>query len=97
MNVQRYLVTYDICDPRRLRAVFHVMKGFGEHLQYSVFQCDLTAMRLVELRMRLHQEINAREDQVLIIDLGPSEGRGREVIEALGRGCPEVDGGPIVA
>jgi len=26
-----YLVCYDICDPKRLRHVLQVVKGFGEH------------------------------------------------------------------
>ena len=37
-----YLVTYDIRDDRRLRAVFKVMSGFGQHVQYSVFRCELS-------------------------------------------------------
>lgn len=96
MSVQRYLVTYDICDPKRLRAVFYVVKGFGDHLQYSVFQCDLTAMKLVDLKRRLLEVINPREDQVLFIDLGPADGRGREVIEGIGRAFEPPDDGPVV-
>jgi CRISPR-associated protein Cas2 len=34
----------------------------------------------------LTEVINHREDQVMLIDLGPSEGRGRESIETIGRG-----------
>lgn len=41
-----YLICYDICDDKRLRKVFQVMRGFGDHLQYSVFECQLTAMDL---------------------------------------------------
>lgn len=37
-----YLVCYDICDDKRLRKVFRTMRGFGDHLQYSVFECQLT-------------------------------------------------------
>jgi CRISPR-associated protein Cas2 len=33
------LVCYDICEPKRLRRVHKVMKGFGEPWQYSVFFC----------------------------------------------------------
>ena len=96
MSVQRVLVTYDICDPKRLRAVFQVMKGFGDHLQFSVFRCDLSAMRIVDMKRRLRDIIDASKDQVLIIDLGPAEGRGKEVIEALGRAYVEPEGGPVV-
>ena len=36
-----YVVTYDISDPKRLRKVYKMMLGYGEHLQLSVFQCEL--------------------------------------------------------
>jgi CRISPR-associated endonuclease Cas2 len=37
-----FLVTYDICEERRLAKVHKIMRGFGDHLQYSVFECQLT-------------------------------------------------------
>jgi CRISPR-associated endonuclease Cas2 len=37
-----YLVCYDICDDKRLRKVFQTMRNYGDHLQYSVFECQLT-------------------------------------------------------
>jgi len=82
---QRYIVTYDICDPVRLRKVYKAMRGFGEHLQYSVFRCDLSDMQRVRMIGVLGELINHGVDQVLIIDIGPAEGRGGQVIEALGR------------
>ena len=36
---QSYLVCYDISDDKRLRKVFKTMRGYGDHLQYSVFEC----------------------------------------------------------
>ena len=36
-----YLVCYDITDDKRLRRVFKTCKNYGDHLQYSVFECDL--------------------------------------------------------
>lgn len=82
---QRYIVTYDISDPVRLRKVFKLMKGYGEHLQLSVFRCDLTKMTLAAMKAGLQDIIHAHEDQILIIDVGPTEGRGAEVFESLGR------------
>ena len=38
----RYIVTYDICDDARRTAVYKALRGFGDHLQYSVFRCDLS-------------------------------------------------------
>ena len=80
-----YIVTYDICDPKRLRRVFKTMKGFGEHMQLSVFQCDLPPIDVVKMRAALVEIIHHTEDQVLIIDLGLTEGRPIKSIEALGR------------
>lgn len=82
----RYIVSYDISDPQRLRQVHRTVRGFGEALQYSVFSCDLTRAERMLLIEALTEVINHREDQVMLIDLGPSEGRGRESIETIGRG-----------
>jgi len=41
---QTYLVCYDIADEKRLRKVFQTMRNWGDHLQYSVFECQFTAM-----------------------------------------------------
>lgn len=86
-----YIVTYDICDPKRLRQVFKTMKGFGAHLQLSVFQCDLPAADLVRMRAALTEIIHQVKDQVLIIDLGPTEGRLIKAIESLGRSVVVVE------
>jgi CRISPR-associated protein Cas2 len=94
--MQRYLVTYDISDPRRLRKVFETLKGFGLHLQLSVFLCDLTRMGVAELRAELNALIHAREDQVLFVDLGPADGRAESAIESLGRAYSRLEHGPVV-
>lgn len=80
-----YIVTYDICEPKRLRDVFKVMRGWGDHLQLSVFECRLTRADLVRLRAELAEIVDHREDQVLFIDLGPAGARGDRVITALGK------------
>lgn len=81
----RYIVSYDICDPERLRKVYKAMRGFGDHLQYSVFRCDLSAVERVEMIKQIGEIINHAEDQLLIIDIGPIDGRGAQCIEAVGR------------
>jgi CRISPR-associated protein Cas2 len=89
---QTYIVTYDVCDPKRLRKVFRLMKGYGDHIQLSVFRCELDARMLIELRGRLGQVIHHEQDQVLFIDVGPTEGRARLSVRALGKPyVPPVD------
>jgi CRISPR-associated protein Cas2 len=81
----RYIVSYDISDPNRLRRVFRTMKGFGDPLQLSVFRCDLSSAERVLLIEAISKVINHREDQVMIIDIGPVDGRGQDRIETIGR------------
>jgi CRISPR-associated protein Cas2 len=79
-----YIVTYDICDPKRLRRVYKLMLGWGEHLQLSVFQCELNDREFVELRADLAKLIRATVDQVLFVDVGTVEGRSPDAITSLG-------------
>jgi CRISPR-associated protein Cas2 len=82
---QTYIVSYDVSDPKRLRKVFKTMRAYGDHLQFSVFRCELSARELVELRAKLGQVIHFGEDQVMFVDVGPAEGRGATSIAAIGR------------
>lgn len=68
-----YIVTYDISDTRRWRAVFRLMHGYGEWLQLSVFQCRLTHARSTEMAARLQSTISNAEDHVMIVDIGAIE------------------------
>jgi CRISPR-associated protein Cas2 len=81
----RYLVCYDISDPKRLQKVHRKMRGYGEALQYSVFCCDLTAAEKTILWSELHTLVNHREDQILFVNLGNSLSQRAENLETLGR------------
>ncbi len=91
-----YLVCYDICDDKRLRAVYKTMRDFGDHLQYSVFECQMTPTDLARCRYALSKIIHHEQDQVLFVDLGPSEGRGDRVITALGKPYVPIDSPCII-
>jgi CRISPR-associated protein Cas2 len=91
-----YLVCYDISDEKRLRRVFNTMRAYGDHLQFSVFECQLTAMDLVRLRSELSAIIHHTDDQVLFVNLGPADGRGDRVITALGKPYTALDAPCIV-
>ncbi len=86
-----YLVCYDITDDKRLRRVFKSCKNYGDHLQYSVFECDLNPAEKVALECDLGEVIKHDEDQVLFVALGPTEGRGDRVITALGLPYTKLD------
>lgn len=86
-----YLVCYDICDPRRLARVGKTMRGYGDRVQYSIFECRFTRMDLIRCQERLSRIINAREDQVLFVNLGPADGRAERVITAIGVPYSRID------
>ncbi len=88
---QSYLVCYDISDDKRLRKVFKTMRGYGDHLQFSVFECHFTPSDLVRCRAELSKIIHHDDDQVLFVHLGPAEGRGDRVITALGQPYVSLD------
>ncbi len=81
----RYIVSYDITEDRRRGQVYKAMRGFGDHIQYSVFRCDLSPRERIDLVATLYPLIDHDEDQILVIDLGPVEGRAAECIDAIGR------------
>ena len=86
-----YLVCYDIADAKRLRRVFKVCRNYGDHLQFSVFECDLAPTEMVRFQSDLKEIIDTTEDQVLFVSLGPAEGRGDRVISALGTPYVNLD------
>ncbi len=81
----RYIVTYDITDDDRRNNVFRALRGHGDHLQYSVFRCDLSAAERIMLVAELHPLIDHAMDQILVIDLGPVDGRAGTCVDAIGR------------
>ncbi len=88
---RNFLVTYDIRDEKRLRRVLRTCKNYGVHLQYSVFECDLTPAEKVSFETDLKAVMNQDDDQVLFVDLGPAALRGERVITALGQAYTRVD------
>jgi CRISPR-associated protein Cas2 len=76
---------YDISDDKRRTRVFRICLGYGDHLQYSVFRCQLTARELVELRGRLGEVIHLQQDQVVFVNVGPADGRALDSFEAIGK------------
>lgn len=81
---KRFLVCYDVSDPKRLARTYKKMNGFGEPVQYSVFICDLSPKERVLLEAALTGILNLKEDRVLIVDMGPSQGRGGKSYTVLG-------------
>lgn len=91
-----FLVCYDIRDPKRLRRVHQVLKGYGEAWQFSIFFCVLKEIDRVRLQSDLEEQMNLKEDQAMLLDLGPSEGGARKAVTVIGQSLPEQESGTIV-
>lgn len=91
-----YLVCYDIRDPKRLRRVHSMMKGYGEPWQYSIFFCVLKDIDRVRMESDLADEMNLNEDQTMILDLGADEDDARDTVSVLGHSLPQHDTGTTV-
>jgi CRISPR-associated protein Cas2 len=72
-NRRIYLCTYDVSDDKRRNKLFEVLKDHGEHVQFSVFLCSLTASEVRRLGSMAAEIIHHDEDQLLVIDIGPDE------------------------
>jgi len=60
----RYLITYDIANPKRLAHVAKLMESYGVRVQYSVFECFLDPKSLKSLKRKLRGIMNVDEDGV---------------------------------
>jgi CRISPR-associated protein Cas2 len=80
----RFVVCYDVREPRRLRKTHETMLGYGDPLQYSVFVCDLSQTERLLMEEALTRVAKLPEDWVHIIDLGPTRGRALRRIRSLG-------------
>lgn len=85
MSRRRLLVAYDVSDDRRRTRIFKTLHGFGDWIQYSIFVCELNDRERVRLVAALAPDVNRREDQVLLVDLGPADRDSGRVVESVGR------------
>jgi len=68
--LRAYVLTYDIADRKRLRAMHRLAKAYGRPLQYSVFVCAIRREDRVRLAERVEALIDPRVDRVVILDIG---------------------------
>lgn len=93
MARRRFLIAYDIREPRRLRQVCKTMEEYGDRLQYSVFICDLSRTELIHARAQVEQQMELSEDSVVIVDLGDTD---TARFTFIGQRRPLPDHGPKI-
>lgn len=82
---RRYLISYDVADDKRRTGIFEMLMGNGDHVQYSVFLCELNERELAELSGRLTQAVNQRQDQVIVLDLGDCQHDLAATLKCIGK------------
>lgn len=81
-----YVVCYDTPSNKRRKKMADLLEGYGQRVQYSVFECVLSTEKYSELKMRLGKRFKEGEDCLRFYPL--SSHTSHQV---------EVWGGPAVA
>ena len=84
MNI---LVTYDVdtvseLGQKRLRQVARICKDYGQRVQNSVFECDVTEAQYVVLKDALRNAMDEKLDSIRFYHLNKNK---NSCIETLGR------------
>jgi len=58
------VISYDIPDDRRRTQVHKILKSYGQWMQFSVFECELTETQYAKLRARLEKVISPQKDSI---------------------------------
>ena len=66
---QRYLMCYDIPDDRRRTRLAKFLDGFGDRVQYSVFEAWLETEHFTQLEEGIRERMDEDEDTVAIYTL----------------------------
>jgi CRISPR-associated protein Cas2 len=83
-----YVITYDIpCDKRR-KKVSDILEGYGQRVQYSVFECQLSKEKYHNLCRQLQKKVNLVEDSVRFY---PLSRHTLSLVECWGVGPPVIE------
>jgi CRISPR-associated protein Cas2 len=79
------LISYDIPADKRRTRLAKLLLDYGNRVQYSVFECDLTEKQMAKLLKEVKAVISEQEDSVRVYRL--CVGCVKE-IKAIGRAKP---------
>lgn len=92
------VVTYDVntedaAGRKRLRRIAKACQDYGQRVQFSVFECEVSPARWVELRARLLAIMNVQADSIRFYHLGAD---GQRRVEHAGARQPLDLDGPLL-
>ncbi|WPP46920.1 CRISPR-associated endonuclease Cas2 [Pseudomonas sp. AN-1] len=91
-----YLISYDICHPRRLQRVHRLLRSQATALLESLFAFQGSLQALEQLRAALAREIRASEDDLLIYPLRTDRPMHRWGTACLPQGLYDFSLPPLV-
>lgn len=77
------IISYDIVQDRRRTKIMKFLLGYGSRVQYSVFECDLTAEQFTKVLAGLVRLADAQTDSVRCYQL---DAAAIKQIKIVGRG-----------
>ncbi|GAB4434097.1 MAG: CRISPR-associated endonuclease Cas2 [Anaerolineae bacterium] len=63
------LISYDIPSNKRRTKIAKILEDYGERVQYSVFECEISARHLKRLVAELAEVMDEAEDSVRLYRL----------------------------
>ncbi|NJL53440.1 MAG: CRISPR-associated endonuclease Cas2 [Hydrococcus sp. SU_1_0] len=58
------IVSYDISEDKRRTKIHEILSSYGQWMQYSLFECNLSKTEYAKLRSRLNKIINSETDSI---------------------------------
>ena len=58
------IISYDISEDKRRTKIHNILSSYGQWMQYSLFECELTKTEYAKLRSRLNKIINSETDSI---------------------------------
>ena len=74
------VISYDVVSDKQRTKVLKLLKGYGTHVQYSVFECDLNEQQLAKLKRELAELVDPNTDSVRLYRLDPPRVRRIEIL-----------------
>lgn len=78
------IISYDIVEDRRRTKLLKLLKGYGTRVQYSVFECDLTAAQLVTALGEIRNLVDLTTDSIRCYQIDQADVRRIQIL-GIGR------------
>jgi len=83
-----FLISYDIPVDKRRNKIAKTLLDYGDRVQYSVFECNLTHTQVLKLVKELKAIVNEGEDSLRIYRFCAD---CKQLVQAIGQAKPPVD------